>query len=106
MTPVGFLVMLFAIGIVFGGAGALAYAGVWRSWIGRIHQNVVFGWFWLGLAVLSMGLAASFIRTPVFGLSFVFALCAAVAGALGLWILLAGVPRRLRPRWYRVERER
>lgn len=106
MTPLGFVVVLFTIGLLFGGLGALAYVGVWRSWIGRLHQNVVFGWFWLGLAVLSMGLAASFIRTPVFGFSFVFAVAAAVTGALGLWILLSGVPRRLQPRWYRVERER
>lgn len=106
MTPLGFVVILLAVGVVFGGLGALAYTGLWRSWVRRIHQNIVFGWFWLGLAVLSMGLAASFVRTPVFGLSFVFVIIAAITGALGLWTLLSGVPRWLEPRWYRVERER
>lgn len=106
MTPVGFFTIVFAIGVLFGGLGTLAYIGLWRSWVGRLHQNVVFGWFWLGSAVLSMGIAASFIRTPVFVVSFVFAIAAAITGGIGLWILLSGVPRRLQPHWYRVERER
>ncbi|ROS72165.1 hypothetical protein EDF24_3425 [Curtobacterium sp. PhB130] len=106
MTALGIIATLFAMGVVFGGLGALAYAGRWRSWLGRVHENFVFGWFWLGLALLSMGLAASFVRTPVFGVSLVFAFTAAVTGALGVWSVVMGVPRWLQPRWYRVARER
>lgn len=106
VTPLGFIAILITIGVLLGGLGGSAYAGLWRSWRGRLHQNVVFGWFWLGLAILSMGLAATFVRTPVFGFSFVFVVTAAVAGVLAFWVLVSGAPRWLQPHWYRVERER
>ncbi|GAA3339150.1 hypothetical protein GCM10017714_13480 [Curtobacterium pusillum] len=106
MTPVLYVLVLVALGLIFGGLGAAAYAGLWRSWRGRIVDHFVFGWFWLGLTLLSMALAASFVRTPVFGLSFVFAFCAVVTGSLGFWVILMGLPRWLRPRWYRVAQER
>lgn len=99
-------VVLLTLGVVFAGLGTAAYAGTWRSWRGRVHPNFVFGWFWMGLAALSMGLAACFIQTPVFGVAFVFAIVAAITAAVGLWGFLSGPPRWLQPRWYRVERER
>lgn len=103
MTPV---VSLIVIGLVFGALGGGAYAGVWRSWLGRLHDNIVFGLFWLGIAALCVGIAAALVRTPVFGFSFVAAAIAAVTGGIGLWTLLSGPPRWAQPRWYRTARQR
>lgn len=92
---------VFAFGVVSGGLGGAACAGLWRSWTGRLHESVVFGWFWLGAAVLSIGLATAVVRTPVFALSFVFTGVAIVTGSIGFWVMLSGPPRRLQLKWYR-----
>jgi len=97
---VGALVIVMCVGAVCTVAGALACAGLWRSWVRRNASTQVFGVGWLGLSMLSFGAAATQFDGPFLALSGVLAVVSVVSGISGLCLAL-GMLRWATPRWYR-----
>lgn len=96
----GALVVTIVIGSAFVVPGALAYAGIWRSWTRAMFPPRLFGMFWLGVALVSLGTALLFANGPLVPVFFVLMPVFVLCGALGLWMVLDGA-RWATPRWYR-----
>ena len=92
------IVML--VGAVCVVVGALAYAGLWRSWVRWNATTQVFGFGWLGLSMLSFGAALTQFDGPFLALSGVLMIVYVVSGIIG-FCLMVGMLRWATPRWYR-----
>ncbi|KTR44908.1 hypothetical protein [Curtobacterium oceanosedimentum] len=96
----GALVIVICVGAVCALAGALAYAGLWRSWVRRNGSTQVFGLGWLGLSLLSFGVAATQFDGPFLALAGVLMIVFLVSGIVGCCLSLDTL-RWATPRWYR-----
>lgn len=96
----GALVIVMCVGAVCAVAGALAYTGLWRSWIRRNASTQIFGLGWLGLSVLSLGVAMTQFDGPFLALAGVLMIVFVVSGIVGFCLSL-GMLRWATPRWYR-----
>ncbi|MCJ1715427.1 hypothetical protein [Curtobacterium sp. VKM Ac-2922] len=93
------VVWMIVIGGVFMVLGALAYLGVWRSWV-RINPSMqFFGIFWLGTAVVCEGIACTCFNGPV-PLALSLMGCFVLSGSFGFCMMFGGA-RWAAPRWYR-----
>lgn len=98
------VVTLIVVGVVLAAVGAAAYAGLWHR-VTRGHGTPMpFGLLWLGIASLSLGLAALCFDGPVV-LALVLLTVFALGVVLGVWIVIGGA-RWATPRWARRRVER
>jgi len=99
-SNVGATVWLFVVGGACVVPGALAYAGIWRSWARAKFPPRLFGLFWLGVALVCLATALLCTNAQFVPVLLVLMAAFLLCGALGFWMTFDGA-RWATPGWYR-----
>lgn len=86
--------------VVFGG---LAYAGLWRSWVGRRTWSAdrVFPTLYLGVGGMLLAAFGALLETRLFIVTAAAIVLAFVFILTSVLLFVFGVPKWITPRWYR-----